>query len=152
MKKGKVLKITVFSLLLLLIALQFIPTSKNSQEETPETDFIKTYQPEAAISAILVASCYDCHSNSTQYPWYSHIQPFAYLMEQHIVEGKEELNFSEFTQYSNRMKRRKFQSIINELKNESMPLPSYERINEKGALSAEQRKQLIEWFESLEIR
>lgn len=149
MLKRKAFKIIALLILIVIVAIQFIPTTKNLQETTGPADFIISYQPPEAVAAILKSSCYDCHSNNTYYPWYSRLQPAAYFMEQHIIEGKEELNFSEFGEYSNRMKKRKFQSIINELENETMPIRAYQMINKHGKVSAQQNAMLISWFEEI---
>ena len=39
-------------------------------------------------------ACFDCHSNETAWPWYSNIAPVSWLVERHVVEGREHLNFS----------------------------------------------------------
>lgn len=149
MKKKRFFKVLAMFVLLLIVGIQLIPPHKNNNPEISANDFIQSYKPPVEVAFILKASCYDCHSNNTQYPWYSYIQPIRHFMDQHIQEGKVELNFSKFAQYSNRMKRRKFQSIVNELKNRTMPIESYQRINEHAELSDEQRTLLIDWFESL---
>ena len=41
-------------------------------------------------------ACYDCHSNETKYPWYSNVAPVSWLTQNHIDEGRSNLNFSEF--------------------------------------------------------
>lgn len=46
--------------------------------------------------ALAVTSCFDCHSNETRWPWYSNVAPFSWLLQRHVDEGREELNFSEW--------------------------------------------------------
>lgn len=146
----KKLKNTLGIIILFIIALQFIPSKKNESKVTTTSDFIELYKMPETISSILIASCYDCHSNNTKYPWYGHLQPFAYFMQRHIVEGKSELNFSEFENYSNRMKKNKLRAIVNEIKKETMPLASYQWINKNGKLSKEDKTKLLQWFESIQ--
>jgi mono/diheme cytochrome c family protein len=43
-------------------------------------------------------ACFDCHSNETAWPWYSNIAPVSWLVERHVVEGREHLNFSDWNQ------------------------------------------------------
>ena len=43
-------------------------------------------------------ACFDCHSNETNYPWYANVAPVSWLLERHIVEGREHLNFSDWNQ------------------------------------------------------
>lgn len=41
-------------------------------------------------------ACYDCHSNETTWPWYSNVAPFSWLVQDHVDDGRETLNFSEW--------------------------------------------------------
>lgn len=41
-------------------------------------------------------ACFDCHSNQTRWPWYSHVAPASWLLQGHVGEGREALNFSEW--------------------------------------------------------
>ena len=41
-------------------------------------------------------ACFDCHSNETVWPWYSKIAPVSWLVQRDVMEGRAELNFSEW--------------------------------------------------------
>jgi len=41
-------------------------------------------------------ACFDCHSNETEWPWYASIAPLSWRIQNHVVEGRRHLNFSEF--------------------------------------------------------
>jgi hypothetical protein len=45
---------------------------------------------------LAVRACFDCHSNETEWPWYSDIAPMSWLVQRDVDEGREELNFSEW--------------------------------------------------------
>lgn len=45
---------------------------------------------------LAVRACFDCHSNETRWPWYSHVAPVSWLVQRDVDEGREELNFSEW--------------------------------------------------------
>lgn len=145
----RVLKTTVIVFLLVFIGVQFAPIQLNKSNATLKTDFIKTYNPPLEIRNILKVSCYNCHSNNTDYPWYSYIQPAGMFLQSHIDEGKSELNFSEFDDYSSRMKKLKLNSIVNQLEDEEMPLPSYLIIHREAELSTSERELLILFINSL---
>lgn len=44
--------------------------------------------------SLAVRACYDCHSNLTQWPWYSRIAPVSWLIVHHVAEGRAALDFS----------------------------------------------------------
>ena len=45
---------------------------------------------------LAVRACFDCHSNDTDWPWYSYVAPVSWLVVGDILSGREELNFSEW--------------------------------------------------------
>ncbi|MEX0797496.1 MAG: heme-binding domain-containing protein [Acidimicrobiia bacterium] len=45
---------------------------------------------------LAVRACFDCHSNETEWPWYTNIAPVSWLIQSDVDEGREGLNFSEW--------------------------------------------------------
>ena len=135
----------LLALLVVLILIQFIQPSRNKSGDILSTDLTKTISVPGNIQSILKTACYDCHSNNTNYPWYSRIQPFGWLLARHIRKGKAELNFSEFGSYSLRRQITKLNGIANSIKDETMPLSSYTMIHQNARLSKEDKALLIEW-------
>lgn len=143
---NKILKRILVGLLVVLVGIQLIPANVNKQEPVPKTDISYVYDVPESVMNVLETSCYDCHSNNTNYPWYSKVQPVRLLMDKHIREGKKELNFNEFGNYSERMKRNNIQSIGSQVEEGEMPLPSYLIMHEEAKLSGEEKDALIEFF------
>lgn len=108
-----------------------------------------TYTVPEKVGVILKTSCYDCHSNNTTYPWYSNIQPIRMLMDSHIEEGKENLNFSEWGNYSSRKQRNKLTGISKQIEKGEMPLASYTLIHKNAILSSVQKEELIQWIDQV---
>lgn len=46
--------------------------------------------------ALAVGACFDCHSNETEWPWYSNVAPISWSLQNHVEEGRDKLNFSEW--------------------------------------------------------
>jgi hypothetical protein len=46
--------------------------------------------------ALAKRACFDCHSNETEWPIYSRIAPMSYFVTNHVIEGREHANFSEW--------------------------------------------------------
>ena len=141
----KYLKKVVIVLVIAFIGIQFIPTNYNLSNTVSENDISKIFNVPQNIQSIIETSCYDCHSNNTEYPWYNKIQPISYFMEGHINEGKEELNFSEIGSYSNRKLKSKLKSIINQIDDKEMPMFSYTLIHRNAILSEENKKEIKNW-------
>ena len=100
------------------------------------------------ISLIIGRSCNDCHSNLTEYPWYTRIQPVGWFMKNHIDEGRRELNFSIFNTYNARRKGKKLEEICEQVTKSEMPLPSYLWIHGNAVLKPTEVKALCDWSES----
>ena len=130
----------------IVLVIQVIPVERNVSTVPPGQSFEKTEKVPANVAAILKVSCYDCHSNNTLYPWYSVLQPGAWFMAQHIKKGKEELNFDEFNNYSKRRKKAKIKSIISQIEKDEMPLRSYRMMHGNARLSADEKKELLDFF------
>ncbi|MEO6490636.1 MAG: heme-binding domain-containing protein [Ferruginibacter sp.] len=130
----------------ILILIQFIQPSRNNSRPVSAVNFEKIYQVPGNVSSMLKASCYDCHSNNTSYPWYSNIQPGAWWMSSHIKRGKAELNFDEFGNYSALRRRNKLQAVINSINDGTMPLASYTIMHQNARLSSEDKKTLLDWL------
>ena len=73
------------------------------------------------------------------------VQPFAWWLNDHIVEGKRELNFSGFASYSMRRKYKKMEEVIDQVDEGEMPLSSYTVIHRDAILSKEQKLALTTW-------
>jgi hypothetical protein len=135
----------ILALFIIFIAIQFIQPARNQNGQVMSTDIEKIIVVPANVSGILKTSCYDCHSNNTHYPWYSFIQPGAWLMASHIKNGKSMLNFSQFGDLSNRKQQSKLQGIINQVKDGEMPISSYKIIHRNAVLTPAQKTILINW-------
>ncbi len=145
----KLLKGSGLAILVVLVGIQFIPTRSNQSKEMASSDFIKINKVPEDIGRLLHTSCYNCHSNNTNYPWYSRIQPVGWYLENHIKKGKSELNFSEFGSYSVRRQKSKLESMANQIKKNKMPLSSYTFIHRDARLSPESKKALLDYLDAL---
>jgi len=145
----KIVKIIILVLLVAFVGIQFVPTQRNQTDIVPVTDFMLVNTVSKDIKNKLQVSCYDCHSNNTQYPWYNKIQPVAWILEGHIKDGKEELNFNEWDLLSSRRKASKLRSIIKQIESSEMPLSSYTLIHKDAKFSDREKEELIEWITQL---
>jgi hypothetical protein len=49
------------------------------------------------IQKMLRRACMDCHSNETQWPWYSRIAPVSWTIARDVQRGRRVMNFSEWS-------------------------------------------------------
>jgi hypothetical protein len=145
----KAIKIIALVFLVVLVGIQFVPTNRNQSEVVPKSDFMLVNNVPKDVQDKLKLSCYDCHSNNTEYPWYNKIQPVAWFLEDHIREGKSELNFNEWGELSERRKNSKLRSIISQIEDDEMPLDSYTFIHRDAKFSESEKKEIIKYMTQL---
>jgi len=149
--KGSIIKKILLTLAGVFILIQFYRPEKNTGMAHTGQDITATLEVPAAVMKILETSCYDCHSNHTVYPWYTNIQPIGWWMQDHVNEGKEELNFSVFNSYKPKRQQRKLDEIAELVNKRAMPLPSYLYMHRDAKLSDEQIEVLGNWAASQKI-
>jgi hypothetical protein len=138
----------LIGLLVILLGLQFIRSTKNISGES-KNDIAAKYPIPAEVMDILKPACMDCHSNTTRYPWYAEIQPVGMWLAGHVKEGKKELNFSEFTARKVAVQNHKFEEIIEMVKEGEMPLASYTWTHKDAALTPAQRGIITNWAQAM---
>lgn len=140
------------ALLVVLVVLQFFQIDKTNPAVDESKDFLKTQNTPEEIASIIKTSCYDCHSNESKYPWYSNVQPAGWFLKGHIDEGREELNFSTFTDYELKRQDHKLEECIEYIEKDEMPLGSYNLVHREAALTEAQKNILIDYFKSIRTK
>ena len=143
------IKKILLALLVVLVVIQFFHPEKNISEGVSANNIAAVYTTPEEVKTILAASCNDCHSNNTVYPWYNNIQPVAWWLNHHIDEAKHELNFDEFANYSPRRQYNKLKETEKLVAENEMPLFSYTLIHRNAVLSAQQKQGLIDWSKGI---
>lgn len=139
------------AVLVVFALMQFYQPKQGAGEPEAQPQSIDAvYEVPGQVAGILERSCYDCHSNTTDYPWYSYVQPVGWWLEGHISEGKEELNFSEFGAYSKRRQASKLESVAGQVKAGSMPPESYALVHRDARLTKEEVQVLTQWVQALQ--
>ena len=135
----------LISLLVIFVVIQFIHPSKN-RSAGPHPGYIgNVYTVPTDVKPILEKACNDCHSNNTNYPWYSYIQPVDWWLTNHINDGKKELNFDEYTTRSPRYQYHKMEEVEEMINDGEMPLDSYTWIHKNAKLTPAEKNKIISW-------
>lgn len=136
-----------YVLLAAVVIIQFIQPSKNKSEGTSPNHINTKFAMNDNVAIVLKTACYDCHSNNTSYPWYSMIQPVGWWLQNHIKEGKGELNFDEFATYSAKKQKHKLEEIGEAVTDGWMPLDSYKWIHKEAVLTPQQKAAVKKWVD-----
>lgn len=142
------LKKVLLGLVAVFVILQLIPRSLPEVEINNPDDFLQNNAVPGEIEAMLQASCYDCHSNETRYPWYSYVAPISWLVKRDTQEGREHLNFSHWQSFEKADMAEAYYEIADEVGEGEMPMKIYPLMHAEAKLSDEQRKTIVSWAEA----
>ncbi|MBP8879102.1 MAG: heme-binding domain-containing protein [Flavobacteriales bacterium] len=136
-------------ILLILIAVavvaQFIQPNRTAPTTDPTNDMLFMTQAPDEIKTLVTGACYDCHSYRTDYPVWAYITPMNFIIQDHINEGREVLNFSRWNEPSSRDEAHECGEEIEE---GEMPPNNYAIMHGHAQLNASQRSSLVAWFNS----
>jgi hypothetical protein len=98
-----------------------------------------------AANAVLERACRDCHSNRTEWPWYSNVAPVSWFVIDHVNHARSHMNFSEWSSYTPDERRKLLGGVCTQARERSMPLPSYTWIHWSAKLSDSDVDALCAW-------
>ncbi|MCF8464297.1 MAG: heme-binding domain-containing protein [Flavobacteriales bacterium] len=133
-------------IVLILGLIQFIPYQRI---EIPVDASAKFTTDNVEVQNILDKACMDCHSNETKYPWYANVVPVNYFLANHITEGTEHLNFSEWNSYPLEDQKHAAEEIVEVVEKKEMPMLFYWLIHWDAKLTDAERDALVTYFKSL---
>jgi len=133
----------------IFIGLQFTtPRHINPSVDAAQTLAATTAVP-PEISAVFARSCNDCHSNQTNWRWYTYVAPVSWFTVGHVNEGRQELNLSEWGRYGTRMKETRLNAICGQARAGTMPIASYTFVHRETKLSPDEVTKICKWTEDL---
>ncbi len=136
----------ILIVIVIVLAMQVIIIKKSVPETDSALEYVNMECPSAEIAGMVKTSCYDCHSYETRYPWYSNIAPVSWMLNHHIQEGREHVNFSIWGDYSSRRQRAVKAECMEVLEKGEMPLRGYTMIHKEARLPDDKKAVLIDWF------
>lgn len=146
---GKKSKIFLYTLIGVFVLIQIYPSKRPVVSTVNPNDIIKNGDVPENVASMLRSACYDCHSNETIYPWYANIAPVKWWVYDHIVDGRKELNFSNWKTLSKADQAEALDDISSEVEEKEMPLDPYPVTHPKAKLSDADRQAIIDWTETL---
>jgi len=114
------------------IAIQFIRPELTNPPVTSDL------QAPAEVKQVLKTSCYSCHSNETQLPWFDQVVPAYWIVSSDVKEARAHLNFSEIGKLPAAQQRGLLFEAVSNIQMGVMPLPSYLRVHPHAAVTPEQ--------------
>ncbi len=83
--------------------------------------------------------CKNCHSNETVWPWYSHVAPASWMVQQDVDEARRLFNVTEWGRPKN-----KGDEAAGELRDHEMPPFFYRLVQPETRLTATERDEFLQ--------
>jgi mono/diheme cytochrome c family protein len=122
------------ALLALFLLIQLVPYGR-AHDNPPVTR--EARWPPGQGEQLAEQSCYDCHSNLTEWRWYSNVAPASWLVQHDVDEGRETLNFSEWNRGQPPL-----DELVEQVGSGEMPPWKYTLVHPSTSLSDAEKAQL----------
>lgn len=141
-------KVIWIILITIVVIMQLIPSGRPEViMENPNGLMVNNNIPDS-VANILRTTCYDCHSNETNYPWYSYVAPVSWLISRDTKLGRAELNFSIWESNDKMRKAKLLSDIIEQVSEGGMPMAIYPLMHPEAKLTKADRQMIVDWADS----
>jgi hypothetical protein len=101
--------------------------------------------PDSVSAALARESCYDCHSNETDWPAHSYVAPISWLVRRDVEAGRDELNFSRWDRDAGEA-----DDAADAVRDGSMPPRQYTLVHRGASLSDDEVAALAAALETMD--
>ena len=132
----RILLFLVIAAIVIFLLIQLVPFGHN------HTNPATTSEPawDSPQSRQLVKdSCFQCHSNETEWPWYSNIAPASWLVSIDVINGRSQFNFSEWDTNPGEL-----DELVEEIQEGGMPPIQFWIFHPSARLNAQAKQALIQ--------
>jgi len=135
----------VLGFAVVVAAAQFIRPDRTNPAVIPEQALEAGGQVPAQVVATLKRGCYDCHAHTTIWPWYTSVTPVSWLIADHVNEGRQKLNFSQWNSMPAKRRIKALDQIQRYVTDGEMPLASYLLIHRDAKMSDDDKQVVSNW-------
>jgi cytochrome c len=137
--------IVALALALEIVASAFIHPNGAVRAVASNRDLLSGADVDPAVLQVVERSCQNCHSEKTEWPWYSRVAPMSWLVEGDVAKARSRMNLSRWDEYTVERQEEILASIGTLARSGEMPPPRYTAIHSDAKLSAQERELVYEW-------
>ena len=97
------------------------------------------------ITRILEKSCQNCHSEKTEWPWYSYVAPVSWLIEKDVHDARSHMNLSRWGEYSPAKRQELLTRLAAAVRSRQMPPARYTLMHPGEKPSGTELEQIYQW-------
>jgi hypothetical protein len=135
------------AVLVFVAAIQFIPVKRTNPIVDRSQSIYATLPMPAGAKAVFERSCKNCHSDGTEWPWYSYVAPVSWVIARDVHQARAAMNLSEWGRYSANQRTDKLEEICEQVTKGDMPDRKYTLIHRHARLTAKERDLVCQWTE-----
>lgn len=132
--------ILIAGAVILFLLIQLIPFG-HDHTNPPVVSEPNWSSPEAR--ALVEEHCFQCHSNETEWPWYSNIAPGSWLIAMDVIEARNKFNFSDWQNNPGEL-----DEMEEEIQEGGMPPIQYWIAHPSSKMNDQQKQELIDALSS----
>jgi mono/diheme cytochrome c family protein len=87
--------------------------------------------------------CFQCHSNETEWPWYSNVAPASWLLAFDVINGRSRFNFSDWKSNPTSAG-----ELAESIQSGEMPPIQYTLFHPSSVLNAQQKQDFIQGLQA----
>jgi hypothetical protein len=125
---------------ILFLLIQLIPFG-HDHTNPPTVSEPAWSSPEART--LVKEHCFQCHSNETEWPWYSNIAPGSWLIAMDVIEARDEFNFSDWNNNPGEL-----DEMVEKIQEGDMPPIQYWLFHPSSKMNDQQKQELIDTLQS----
>ena len=148
----KILRWLLILLAVVFVAIQFSRPARTNPPVNPAHSIEANLQVSPQVAAIFNRSCNDCHSNKTVWPWYTNVAPVSWFLVNHVNEGRQDMNLSEWGSYDKDKQSHRLRDICEQVQDGEMPLSTYTPLHPNAKLSPADVQTLCDWAKAERAR
>jgi mono/diheme cytochrome c family protein len=140
MNLKKLALILIAGAIVLFLLIQLIPFG-HDRTNPPTISEPQWSSPQAR--ALVTEHCFQCHSNETEWPWYTSIAPGSWLIAYDVIEGRNKFNFSDWQNNPGEL-----DEMVEAIEEGEMPPIQYWLVHPSSKMDAQQKQALIDALKS----
>lgn len=139
------LKRVILPLVAVLLLIQIFRPARTNPPVDSKQEIHANLAMDPAVASLLARSCNDCHSNRTEWPWYSGVAPASWLVVSDVNRGRKALNLSEWSTYKTEAQQKHLAEVCKEVSEGEMPVLPYKLAHPGAKLTKADVAMICEW-------
>lgn len=140
----------VLGVVVVFILIQFIKPSETNPPVVASRSLESHVDVPPEVQTVLKRSCYNCHSSSTVWPWYSHVAPVSWYVAHDVNTARGHVNFQNWEAQVNEQEGKEHLGLICKLVREgNMPPADYRLMHKDAPVSPAETSAICAWSQKV---